>query len=321
MKESDIQQDISLKHAAPGSLSKVGVPRYVLYGDAGNRPDWFVNLEALDRRCRDRGWVIKPHVHPRFAQIMIVTQGAGEMHVEGVEQPFRPGSVMMVPPHRIHGFRYDLDTQGWVLTIENHFLDDLLERAPALRMVLQTAGVFDLDLGVLDRLEPEIAKLEQELRGEQVGSAIASEIHLLAVLLILFRHWPMAAPPTAPGHGRADLVERYRALLETRFREQPSVADMAQLLGVSVAQLRLACGEMAGLSPLAILHERLLAEARRYLAYTALPVAQISDELGFSEASYFTRFFVKETGETPTAWRRSNGFRGGLDGIGLTAGG
>jgi AraC family transcriptional activator of pobA len=44
-------------------------------------------------------------------------------------------------------------------------------------------------------------------------------------------------------------------------------------------------------------------EAQRDLAYTTLSIKQIGLDLGFADAAYFTRFFQRETGLTPSAWR------------------
>ena len=44
-------------------------------------------------------------------------------------------------------------------------------------------------------------------------------------------------------------------------------------------------------------------EAQRDLAYTTLSVKQIALGLGFSDAGYFTRFFQRLSGRTPTQWR------------------
>jgi AraC family transcriptional activator of pobA len=44
-------------------------------------------------------------------------------------------------------------------------------------------------------------------------------------------------------------------------------------------------------------------EARRYLIYTSMPVKDVSDALGFSDPAYFTRFFKRQTGSAPIAFR------------------
>jgi AraC-like DNA-binding protein len=43
------------------------------------------------------------------------------------------------------------------------------------------------------------------------------------------------------------------------------------------------------------------------LLHTELPVAEIADRLGFSDASYFVRFFKRLAGTTPRAFRARRG--------------
>ncbi|VFS83347.1 L-rhamnose operon regulatory protein rhaS [Kluyvera cryocrescens] len=52
-----------------------------------------------------------------------------------------------------------------------------------------------------------------------------------------------------------------------------------------------------------MLHQRLLLEAKRSLLYTSMTVSQISDYLGFSDATYFSRFFRRATGFSPRDFR------------------
>jgi len=51
------------------------------------------------------------------------------------------------------------------------------------------------------------------------------------------------------------------------------------------------------------IHDRLVMEARRLLFHTDNSLKDISFDLGFSDASYFNRFFKRETGVTPASYR------------------
>lgn len=305
--------DFSLRFAAQtGRVSAAEVPRYILYGDASARPDWFVNVEPLDRRSRERGWLIGAHTHPRFMQMVVCTDGGGEMSIEGETLSFGRASVLIVPPHRIHGFRYEEASNGWVITIESHYLADLLVRAPALKAILDVPGAFQLDPAILPTIIDAIVALSDELREAREAKAIGAEIQLLSLLLGLLRHWP-ASERERPARtdGRADLVERYKELVENRYREQPHLPDLAGELNVSTSQLRLACRTVAGMSPLEMMHDRILVEARRCLAYTRMSVGDVAHWLGFSDAPYFSRFFTKIAGQSPTEYRRRQDFGGG----------
>ena len=44
-------------------------------------------------------------------------------------------------------------------------------------------------------------------------------------------------------------------------------------------------------------------EAKRELVFTEMPAQEIGLRLGFADPAYFSRYFLRETGETPRAWR------------------
>jgi AraC family transcriptional activator of pobA len=81
------------------------------------------------------------------------------------------------------------------------------------------------------------------------------------------------------------------------------VADCAQRLGVTAGQLTRQSQEVLGLSALDVLNARTVHEAQRDLVYTATTVKQLATALGFEDEAYFSRFFKKQTGRTPTEFR------------------
>lgn len=306
MPESENPMDFSPILSSQNDPSD-GVPRYILYGDANERPDWFVNVEPLDRRCRERGWVIKPHTHPRMTQLAFCATGGGSMTSEGDVFAFGPGCVMVAPPHRIHGFEYEENVGGWVVTIQTLYLEDLLRRAPELRRVLDRPGVFALAGHGIDDIAPTMERLQRELAGARQGQALGAEIQLMSLLLLLLRLWPTDDRHRPVLGSRADLVRRFQAVVERDYRLQPALPAIAQALGVSVSQLRLACKTVAGISPIEIMHDRLLIEAKRCLAYTPMSITEIAEWLGFSDAPYFSRFFARLAGTSPSGFRKLNG--------------
>ena len=52
-----------------------------------------------------------------------------------------------------------------------------------------------------------------------------------------------------------------------------------------------------------LLHQRLAREATRRLVHVAMPVSQLAFELGFDDPAYFCRFFKRQTGLSPRAYR------------------
>jgi len=95
------------------------------------------------------------------------------------------------------------------------------------------------------------------------------------------------------------------ALIEDNFREHRPLSFYAHVLEVTTRHLTLLCRRQFGLSAQAIIHDRLVLEAKRILAYTPASIAHVAQDLGFRDPAYFTRFFAHHVGETPTAFRKA----------------
>ena len=57
------------------------------------------------------------------------------------------------------------------------------------------------------------------------------------------------------------------------------------------------------MTPISIIHNRLMTEAKRLLLFSDLRIANIAYELGFYEPSHFVKFFNKHEGLTPLKFR------------------
>jgi AraC family transcriptional activator of pobA len=101
------------------------------------------------------------------------------------------------------------------------------------------------------------------------------------------------------------LVRRYRALLEAHYRSPQALAFYADALDVTADHLSRICRRLTGESALDLLNGRRMLEARRLLAYTPMPVAEVARELGYEDPAYFTRFFTRHVGETPSGYRQA----------------
>ncbi|MBO0948553.1 helix-turn-helix domain-containing protein [Fibrella forsythiae] len=101
------------------------------------------------------------------------------------------------------------------------------------------------------------------------------------------------------------LLTSYQAKIDEHFRALHQVSEYASLLNVSAGYLSEVVKAQSGKSAMTHIHERLVLEARRLLFHTQQPLKEIAFDLGFSDASYFNRFFKRETGITPAEYRAS----------------
>jgi AraC-like DNA-binding protein len=95
----------------------------------------------------------------------------------------------------------------------------------------------------------------------------------------------------------------FRLAIEDDLGASHDVTAYATRLGYSSRTLSRACRQAIGQTEKAVLADRLMLEAQRFLVHTDLPVAAIGTELGFSEAANFGKFFSRRVGITPGRFR------------------
>jgi AraC-like DNA-binding protein len=122
-----------------------------------------------------------------------------------------------------------------------------------------------------------------------------------------FRHYRSPGLTTTSQPAEAALLQRfrrYRALIEREFTRCHGVALYVEALGCSGKSLSRAARAVSNISAKAVLTDRIVLEAKRLLAHSLLPVADIGYEIGFSEPTNVVKFFRRETRLTPGASRR-----------------
>lgn len=99
------------------------------------------------------------------------------------------------------------------------------------------------------------------------------------------------------------LLKKFQAKINDCFRELREVGDYASLLNISAGHLSEVVKTQSGKPAIKHIHERLVMESRRLLFHTNNSLKEIAFDLGFADASYFNRFFKRETGITPAEYR------------------
>lgn len=139
------------------------------------------------------------------------------------------------------------------------------------------------------------------------SSIIASELTL--IVLRFRRHIASDADGDAE-RGTAEILTRFRRLVDERYPQHLRVAEYAALLGMTADRLHSLCSRAVQRSPSALIQQRIVQEGIARLESSTATVKQIAFALGFKDTAYFSRFFRKHTGKPPGVWRREAGASG-----------
>jgi AraC family transcriptional activator of pobA len=284
-------------------------PNFALYGEADPAPyPDLVHCESISARSRIHDWRIRAHRHHDLYQFFWLASGSGRALIDGVEHRFGAATAMLIPPLIVHGFAFDPATEGWVASIARAAVERSLAGAAWARSHIDAAAVLDGRFTAAGRAEVEavfaLISAEHGLNRPDRSQALVA---LTGVLATWFARTIAAAGD--PGRGednrRTALVRRFQEEVEARFRAERRIEVYAGELGITPTHLSRVCREVVGKSASALIHDRLLQEAMRNLAYTSLAVREIGEALGFADAAHFSKFFVRRIGRTPSHFRKS----------------
>ncbi|CAN0628377.1 AraC family transcriptional regulator, transcriptional activator of pobA [Burkholderia multivorans] len=284
------------------------IPHYALYGDPAQPGGCHsFNFEWIPERSGPNNWDIKPHLHEAFLQILYLRRGDGEVLLDDARWPLKAPCVVVIPAQTVHGLHFSERVDGPVVTAAQAPLESVAGLLmPELMSVIRKPAVLTLDAGTRHAraLMPLFLAIEREARTDASGQ-LAVGMSLLTALLVQIarlRSVHEAVPPAASSR-KAAQIERFRTLVDERFRTRAPVDWYAGELGITAGQLSRLCREALGLSSLDVINARIVREAQRELVYTTKSVKQLAAALGFDDEAYFARFFKKHTGQSPTAFR------------------
>lgn len=271
------------------------IPTFLLYGeDLIETPALFAHIETIAARSSLHDWEISAHRHLHSVQILLVSKGQVTFRCDDRIETLDGPCFMAVPIGSVHGFRFRPETIGYVLSLSAAFM----ARAggphdPLLRMLTHGASG-----PVLPGSEERVDWICRELTAIQTDWRMPSPL-FLALAEALVRSMEISARQSHTPPDDDARLSGFRRLVEMHLTEHRPITWYAEQLGVSEKTLTRICRRRLDRTPVQLVHARLLLEAQRLLCFTNASVVQVADDLGFSDASYFSRFYRRMTGRRP----------------------
>lgn len=282
------------------------IPTYQLYGeDPGKRHDFWLHCETIKARSSRHQWEIRLHRHESFFQILYIEAGSGDATFDTETHAIRPPSIVTVPPALNHGFRFSRDIEGLVVTILSSHLGHPPGERSRFGEWLATPHLTPLDPSNADAayVMQTVKRIGEEFDHRNSGrnELLATYVKLaLRLTARISRADDLNQLPANEGERRMEMLG---GLIRQHFRSHKPISFYADELGISLTHLNRIVRSMAGCTAHDLIAAKLIEESKRELVFSLASVQEVGHRLGFADPAYFSRFFLKQTGETPRAWR------------------
>ena len=269
-----------------------------------------LELQFMPRFFSDNPCCAEPHVH-EFYQIIWFRHGHGTHHVDFVDYPVSDNSIFFIAPGQIHSFDGVTDYEGVVIHFNASFMADE-ETSESVFLKYDVFNAYDsLPFYKVSNEEAErlMVFVNEMNREYSLTGAFAHKDYMQYLLrLFLIRVQRCGERKAVPKLYVSCVANRtfvrFRQLLEQNFRKVHTVQEYAELLNISSRTLTKYVDQSAHRSPLQIINDRIVLEAKRLLCHSMLSIKEVGYQLGFEDPSYFVKFFKRLVGKMPSEFRK-----------------
>lgn len=249
----------------------------------------------------------REHRHSYF-EIFFFETGGGSQLIDFLEFPVKENSCYIVFPQQIHLLKRAPEACGQLI----QFREEVVPSAQIKGLLRQVsfgenaAIVFENNPEKLQKFLP-ILKLLKETVSKPGKYTCETSLHYLQIILLqllenkdVFQN-NIASPSTE----ERKLLLQFQQLLEEQFLDTHTVQDFATQLNTTEKKLSATTKKHMGFSPLQVIHNRILLEAKRLLVFEDTSHKEIAYHLGFDSPASFSQFIKNKTGFTPSELSQS----------------
>ena len=240
----------------------------------------------------------RKHRHTYY-EIMLIEHGGGNQLIDFKNYPANDYSCYIICPQQIHLMNRKHST-GLILqfTEERISAPELLTELRQLPFYDGAAVIFENNKNAFHELITLLHIIESQIKKNESGCTQAA-LHLVqgfvAMMLTQRQNIEIVNTPTDK-----KLFVAFHQLLELHYKDNRGVQYFIEALSCSEKKLAAATKKFAGMSPLQVIHNRILLEAKRLLLFEKGSHKEIAYELGFDSPASFSAFIKLKTGHAPS---------------------
>jgi len=222
--------------------------------------------------------------------IILMESGTMEILLDGKYQLAQKGDVVLLDCYNPHAYRTDTGCKTTWLHFDGKLAKGYYEHLSKEMGNIMTVSSFREILRTLSDLFSSFCK--RDLKPEAQMSIMIGNL-----LLSLFDHTSTGAASASDG------IRKVTSYLTQNFSKSISLAEMADMAGLSLYHFNRKYKKETGVTPHQFLLSTRMSAAKYYLSNTTMTIQEIALSCGFEDESAFCYSFRKREGKTPKQFR------------------
>ena len=246
----------------------------------------------------------KAHLHNDI-ELILLERGQAIAYADTVKTTMNCGDLFFAFPNQIHSFHtIDPEEEYSLIIAKTELLPEyqsVLTHCTPLSPIIRNAR----SLPRVEKLFHMLVENEDERTISREQANNRRNGYLLALVSELLLHIDLRSDEQYESRSSSAVLQ-YCA---THFSQRISLEQLGEELHLSTSYLSHLFNDKLGFSFKEHIHSLRIAEACRLLLNTSEAIVQISEAVGYRSPRTFNRAFFKQTGVSPTEYRRSKGAR------------
>jgi AraC family transcriptional activator of pobA len=267
-------------------------------------PDFYcLRLKRLDRDVQ----IYRPPFKRSFYFFALFVN-SGKIEVNYGDQTVHDPDAYLVfhSPNLVYSFAHNNALEGYIIYFTQEcfsfFKPDFHQQFP-LFDPLHT-NLFEFDHATFERLAPQFEDVFVAYERSARSQHMEAKVKLLGLLYQLKDFALEKKKDTPSATTQQVLLRKFMQLIDNHYIDKRTVQEYADMLSVTANYLSQSIKQVSGKNALAFIAERVATEAKSLIQYTGLEIAEIAYQLNFSDPANFGKFFKKQTGFSPSEFRK-----------------
>ena len=258
-------------------------------------------VNTFQNHLKEHRFIESLHRHD-FYVLVLFTNGTGLHKIDFDTFDITKGSLFLMQPGQIHLWELSSDIDGYIVFFSKeiynlHFRDKKIEEYLFFQSSKNKPELV-LNIDEMKQIQPFFELIVNENQEDQLQKKDKMLNLLDCILVEILRIYNIESNHLTSTYNHK--LKEFEILLEEYYKIEKSPSFYAVKMSITLKHLNRISKNILNITITELITRRVILESKRIMVDKNKNIAQIADELGYSNYSYFSKLFKKNVGITPT---------------------